>query len=317
VSGIIDVHVHLAGLPTKENGCKLSRKMLNSPLSRLIAWTQGLPLDDPGAANRIYVENLERELLASESVEGAVLLAMDGVYDEQGELDENHTEFLISNDHLLKTVEGKKHFLPGVSINPMRKDALAELDRCAERGAALVKMLPNSMVFNPADKKLRPFWRRLGELGIPMLSHIGYEFSLIGHDQSVGDPDRLIPALEEGATVIAAHGCSHGIFFYEKHLPTMYDMIAKFPRFFVDLSALTLPNRFGALLKLARRPEVKSRFLFGTDYPLPCFSFPALAGGGFLHARRANNRFDRQHRVLEALGLAGGADFRDLLKTPR
>jgi hypothetical protein len=287
--------------------------MLKSPVAKSVAWSLGLPLDRPEDANRIYVEKLEAEFAKSERVEKAVLLAMDGVYDAQGRLDKDHTDFLISNDYLFDVVSTRPQFLPGVSINPARRDALDELERCAERGAALVKVLPNSQIFNPADGRFSRFYRRLGELGIPLLSHIGYEFSLIGQDQSVGDPDRLVQALEEGATVIAAHGCSQGLFFIEKHFPTMLQMVRRYKNFYSDLSALTLPNRVGALLRIRRHPELFERLVFGTDYPLPCYSYPAIFGGGFREARRASNRFDRHATVLQSLGVHPGADLGALL----
>ncbi len=310
---MIDAHCHLAALGTPTNGCWVSPRMLKSPVAKSVAWSLGLPLDNPELANRIYLEKLDEEFGKSESVEKAVLLAMDGVYDAQGRLDKEHTDFLISNDYLFDVVKTRPHFLAGVSINPSRRDALDELERCAELGASLVKVLPNSQVFDPSDGRFLRFYRRLGELGIPFLSHIGYEFSLIGQDQSVGDPDRLVQALEEGATVIAAHGCSTGLFFIEKHFETMLQMARRYKNFYSDLSALTLPNRFGALLRIRRHPELFERLVFGTDYPLPCYSFPAIFGGGFLEARRATNRFDRQARVLQSLGVRPEADLASLL----
>ena len=84
----------------------------------------------------------------------------------------------------------------------------------------LVKVLPNAQHFDPADPKYTAFYRALAERKLPFLSHVGYEFSLIGKDQSVGDPDRLRLALDEGVTVIAAHACSYGLMLYEKFLPT-------------------------------------------------------------------------------------------------
>ncbi len=132
MSGLIDVHVHLAGLPTPSNGCRLSQRMRRSPLTKAIAFSQGLPLSKPEEANRIYVERLRAHLEASESVEAAVLLGMDGAYDESGRLDEAHTDFLISNDYVFEVVSGNPKFLAGVSINPRRRDAIDELERCAE-----------------------------------------------------------------------------------------------------------------------------------------------------------------------------------------
>ena len=311
-----DVHCHVAALPTKENGCLLSKRMRNSPLARLISWTQDLPMDDAEVANARYLDKLVKTLAGSTRVARAVALAMDGAYDAEGRLDEKHTDFLISNDFVLDACARHPELLPGVSINPMRRDALDELERCAERGAVLVKLLPNAQVFNPGEPKHKKFWRRLGELGIPLLSHIGFEFSLIGQDQSVGDPDRLELALGEGATVIAAHGCSRGLVLGEPHFDTMLGLAKKYPRFFVDTSALTLPNRFGMLLKLRKAPELAERMLFGTDYPLPVFAFPSLFAsepGAYSRVQSAANPFDRQVLAQESLGLGPSKDFLDVL----
>jgi hypothetical protein len=307
---LTDVHVHLAALPTATNGCRLSRRMRKSPLTRFLAWTQGLPLDDPETANRRYVENLERELAASTRVGRAVLLAMDGVYDSAGALDESRTDFLIANDHVFAVARGSERFLPGVSINPARRDALDELERCAEKGAVLVKVLPNAQVFDPADRRFIPFYSALARHRLPLLSHVGYEFSLIGQDQSVGDPARLRAALDEGVTVIAAHGCSSGLFIREPHFPTMLDLARRYPGFYVDTSALTIPNRVGALFRLRRHPEIFDRLIFGTDYPLPVWAYPCLGRldvPGYGQAWKARNRFDRQAVILDRLGVSCAA----------
>jgi hypothetical protein len=307
---LTDVHVHLAALPTATNGCRLSRRMRKSPLTRVLAWTQGLPLDDPETANRLYVENLERELRASTRVGRAVLLAMDGVYDSAGVLDEPRTDFLVSNDHVFDVARGNERFLPGVSVNPARRDALDELERCAEKGAVLVKVLPNAQAFDPADRRLVPFYSALARLRLPLLSHVGYEFSLIGRDQSVGDPGRLRAALDEGVTVIAAHGCSSGLLIREPHFPTMLDLARRFPNFYVDTSALTIPNRVGALFRLRRHPEIFDRLTFGTDYPLPVWAYPCLGvldGRGYGQALKNKNRFDRQAVILDRLGVCCAA----------
>lgn len=301
---LTDVHVHLAVLPTPGNGCVLSPRMRRSLLLKLVAWRLGLPLDDPEEANRRYVETLDSELAGSTEVARAVLLAMDGVYDSQGVLDRAHTDFLVSNDAVFAARKTSPRLLPGASINPSRRDALDELDRCAEEGAVLVKVLPNAQVFDPAEARFRPFYRRLAELRLPLLSHVGYEFSLIGQDQTLGDPKRLVPALEEGVTVIAAHGCSFGLFFYEKHFGTMLRLVAQHANFYVDTSALTLPNRVGALFRIRRHPELFDRLLFGTDYPLPCFAYPCLPSlSAYRRARSQTNPFDRHALVLRSLGI--------------
>ena len=304
---LIDCHVHLAALPEGNNGCLISSKMLKSPLFRFLLWKHQLSPNNPAAANRKYLNDLRTELRASQHVQQAVLLGMDGVYNNEGRIDLQATEFLISNDYVLQQAKDYPHeFLAGVSINPQRIDAIEELHRCAEAGATLVKVLPNSQQFDPSQARYKKFYQELSKLGLPLLSHVGYEFSLIGKDQSVGDPNRLRTALDEGATVIAAHACSYGLMIYEKFLPTLLQFVQRYPHFFADISALTLPNRLGMLLKLRHHQEVFDRLIFGTDYPLSVFHLPMWGLSNFStirHIIRTTNRFDRQFLVCRNLGL--------------
>ena len=308
---LIDCHVHLAALPEGNNGCLISSTMLKSPLFRFLLWKHKLSPTDPGAANRKYIQDLLGELRTSQHVQQAVLLGMDGVYTNEGRLNNQATDFLISNDYVLQqATQYPNEFLAGVSINPQRIDAIEELHRCAEAGAVLVKVLPNSQQFDPSQYRYQKFYRELAKLGLPLLSHVGYEFSLMGKDQSVGDPNRLRTALEEGATVIAAHACSYGLMFYEKFYPTLLEFVNLYPKFYADISALTLPNRFGMLLKLRQHPEIFDRLIFGTDYPLSVFHLPMWRLTNLSAIRkmmRTTNRFDRQYLVCQNLGLGFGS----------
>ena len=305
---LIDCHVHLAALPDGNNGCYISQHMLKSPLFRFLLWKHGLPPDRPRQANEKYVADLLTELRASKHVRQAVLLGMDGVYDQAGRLMREDTHFLISNDYVLETARTHADdFLAGVSINPQRGDAVDEVHRCADAGAVLVKVLPNAQQFNPAEAKYKAFYRALVERRLPYLSHVGYEFSLIGKDQSVGDPRRLEFALDQGVTVIAAHACSYGLMVYERFLPVLLDFSKRYPNFYADISALTLPNRLRMLLHLRHHPDIHDRLLFGTDYPL---SVMHVAGWGRLGFRALSrivstrNRFDRQYGVCQSLGVS-------------
>jgi len=316
---LIDCHVHLAALPDGDNGCYISPKTLKSPLFRFLLWKHGLSPDKPREANQKYLTDLLTELKASHHVQKAVLLGMDGVYDQNGRLNQAHTDFLIGNDYVLKTAQAHPdEFLAGVSINPQRRDAIDELHRCADAGAVLVKVLPNAKQFDPSNPKYKPFYRALAERKLPFLSHVGYEFSLIGKDQSMGEPDRLRLALDEGATVIAAHACSYGLIFYEKFLPTLHDLVARYPHFYADISALTLPNRMRMLLHLRKYPEVHERLLFGTDYPLSVFHVAAwgrVALGTLRQMIATKNRFDRQVEVCNGLQI-GFRSLGELLPHP-
>jgi hypothetical protein len=304
---LIDCHVHLAALPDGDNGCFISPKLLRSPLFRFLLWKHDLSPTEPRAANQRYLDHLLRELRASRYVSKAVLLGMDGFYDQSGLLNRQRTDFLVSNDYVFAAVRAYPEiFLAGPSINPQREDAIDEIHRCADVGAALIKVLPNAQHFDPADRKYKPFYRALAQRKLPFLSHVGYEFSLIGKDQSLGDPERLRLALDEGVTVIAAHACSYGLMLYEKYLPTFHDLSRRYPHFYADISALTQPHRMKMLLHLRRHPDLQSRLFFGTDYPLSVFHLAAwgrVGPGKLWNMIRTHNRFDRQVEVCTGLRL--------------
>lgn len=313
---LIDCHVHLAALPDGGNGCYISPKMLRSQLFQFLLWKHQLDVDKPQEANQKYLDDLFMELRASRHVRQAVLLGMDGVYDQNGRLNQAHTDFLISNNYVINTAQAHPNeFLAGVSINPQRRDAVEEVHRCADAGATLVKVLPNAQQFNPANLGYKTFYRTIAERKLPLLSHVGYEFSLIGKDQSVGDPNRLRVVLDEGTTVIAAHACSYGLIFYEKFLPTLREFSRRYPNFYADISSLTLPHRLSMLLHLRNYPEIHERLLFGTDYPLPVFHLAAwgrVAFGALRDMIRTKNRFDRQVAVCHGLKI-GFRSLEDIL----
>ncbi len=127
---LIDCHVHLAALPDGDNGCYISPKMLKSPLFRFLLWKHQLSPEKPREANQKYLDDLLTELRASRHVQKAVILGMDGVYDQNGRLNQAQTDFLISNDYVLKIAKSyPNEFLAGVSINPQRRDAVEEVHR--------------------------------------------------------------------------------------------------------------------------------------------------------------------------------------------
>jgi predicted TIM-barrel fold metal-dependent hydrolase len=279
-----------------------------------MSWWQKLDASRPAVSNSTYVERLLKELDKSEKVKKAVLLGLDGVYDKNGQLDLAQTDFLISNHYVLQVARNhQNHFLPGVSINPQRRDAIEELERCVQGGAVLVKVLPNTQGFDPSDRRYVLFYRALATRGIPLLSHAGYEFSLTGKDQSAGNPDRLRVALDEGVCVIAAHACSYGLFLPEPYFKVLIELADRYPHFYFDTSALTLPNRVRTLFLLRRHPELHNRLIFGTDYPLPVFSYPSL-GRGYRKSVEARTPFDRQALVLESLGIHC-RDFSSLVRS--
>lgn len=307
MKSLIDVHVHLAAFPDGKNGCCMSSQFQKGLLVKLVKWKLGLIGDTAEAINQSYVNRLLKNLKESQFVEKVVILALDGVYDQSGSLDENKTHMMVGNDCVKRLVDQYPgEFLFGASVNPQRRDALEELARVIEQGAKLIKVLPPSQVFDPMEKRYQDFYRLLAEKKVPLLCHIGYEFSVTAGRQEWGFPERLKFALDEGVIVIGAHACSSAVFFQGQFAKMLDELVSRYPNFYMDLSATTLPNRASVLYRLKNRPDVSSRLLFGTDYPLSAYATPFLGRlsiGDQWKLWRTKNIFDKQAGLLEALGI--------------
>ena len=143
-STIIDIHCHTAGIGAANSGCFISPELCKS-------WKYKAYLNSFGVqehellqhGDSLVLERLATTLTASGTVDLAVVLAMDGALDSQGQLDQSCTEMYIPNDFLAEAVKQHANLRFGASINPYRKDALELLDEAFEAGAVLMKWLPS------------------------------------------------------------------------------------------------------------------------------------------------------------------------------
>ena len=146
---LYDFHVHLFGTGTGDTGCYLSetvRKHWTFPFFLKLLKLREEHLDQD------FVTALVSQLRSSSTTK-AVLLAHDGRYNREGRFDCRATNVYVPNEYLFRIVaEHKDLFIPGVSINPKRRDAIEELDRCAEGGAQVLKIHPPIQDVDPAGK---------------------------------------------------------------------------------------------------------------------------------------------------------------------
>jgi len=308
---VIDMHCHVAGIGAGGSGCFLSGNMERSWKTPFYFRAFGVSrqeLEQEG--DGLILRRLSERLAGASRVQSAVVLALDGVVDSRGELDRERTELYIPNDYLAAQCRRYGNLLFGASVNPLRRDAMDRLDSAAADGAVLVKWLPSIQGADPADRRLIPFYRRLAELGLPLLVHTGKEESFTRADDSLADPARLRLALENGVTVIAAHCASNGKSDGERNLARLLPLFAEFPNLHADISALTLVNRLGHLQRILRHSELHGRLLYGTDMPLPATGLTSpwlqLRSIGLAEARRIAaiaNPWDRDVALNLALGM--------------
>jgi uncharacterized protein len=301
---VIDTHVHLIAI-AKSNGAFLSPKVRGNPLySIFLGRKYGYNGKDEDF-DKNYASILARTVRESKTTDRAVLLALDGVYDSSGKLDLDRTNAYIPNDYCRRICdEYPGEFLFAASINPNRADALDELDRVKALGTVLIKWLSPSQDFDPSDKKYMPFYKKLVDMKMPLLSHTGYEHSVPVYNQLLGDPQLLVPALREGVTVIAGHagtsGHGHPVEFFGGYL----EMLDRYPNLYGDLAAITGLTRFGYIKKMLVRSGFMERHIHATDYPAPPVPllFPRKLGLKSVKLTFTRNLFDKDVETKRALG---------------
>lgn len=311
---LVDWHCHTAGLGAGNSGCFVADRLRTS-------WKFDFYLRAFGATraeveeqgDAFVVDRIAARLQESRHVGQAVILAMDGVIDERGELDRARTEVYVPDEFVARETARHPNLLFGASVNPRRPDALARLEWAATNGAVLVKWIPSIMDIDPADPRLEAFYRRLVELELPLLTHTGQERSFTGAHDEYGDPERLELPLRLGVTVIAAHVASTGMIEDEPQFDRLRRMMARHPNLLSEISSLTQINKLGYLRDTLKTPEFRGRLLYGTDFPLinmplvsPWFFPLNLTFGQMREIASIRNPWDRDVRLKQALGVPAG-----------
>ena len=320
-SHIIDWHVHIAGLGYGNSGNFVNQEMReNYRFNFFLNWMDVSEKELEENGDQILVKKLNDKITQSKYIDQAIILAMDGVIDEKTKkLDKIRTQVYVSNEYVATQASKYSNLLFGASINPNREDSLELLGEVYRRGAVLIKWIPNIMYINPSDEKFIPFYKRMAELKIPLLTHTGMEKSFANAIDKYADPRSLELPLKCGVTVIAAHiattGKSDGQDNFERILP-MFD---EFPNLYTDISSLTQLNKRGYLAKAIKHPGLTERMIFATDWPLQAFPLVSpwyhINHIGIKNAWDVSgykNKWDRDIKLKQAFGVPHSAFVRKL-----
>lgn len=316
---LLDMHCHTAGIGAGDSGCFISKKLERS-------WKFGIYLKSFGVSRKdlatksdaFLLDSISEQISKSAHVASAIILALDGVVNAEGQLDPARTEIYVPNEFVFRETMRHSNLLFGASINPYRRDALTRLEWAKRNNAKLVKWIPSIMQIDPADKRLVPFYRKLVELRIPLLTHGGAEHSFTYANDALCDPARLRLPLSLGVTVIVAHIASTGKNAGERDTDRLCRLMVEFPNLYADISSLTQINKLGYLSEALQRPEFKGRLLYGTDFPLnntilvsPYYFVGHLTGKQMHSIAALHNPWDRDVALKQALGVP-----RDVFERP-
>jgi uncharacterized protein len=266
----IDLHVHVADLESllkKRKAGSLSNPTgFLSNILRTASTTCASPPESTDGINERCFRQLAVWVRES-SLDAIVLLALDAVYDESGLPRHEETVFYVENEFVCSVANRFQEFIFGASIHPYRRDAVQELERLVKKGACLVKWIPSGQYIEPDNPKCFPFYEALAHLRIPLLSHTGVEHTLGIRRAQYNHPNRLVPALEKGVTVIAAH-CGVHLFLHEPSYFNAWATLARrYEHLYGDSAAFPIVTRITSLRRILKDPALQTKLLYGSDYP--------------------------------------------------
>lgn len=289
LSRFVDQHVHLVGIGAGGTGIEVNKRMRMwwkhlGKYNRFNVYKSASGIEHEETADQEYVERLRLLLEHMNFPEKmkAYVFAFDRHYNEDGSINEEHTEFYVPNEYVVKVAnENSDIFTPVISVHPYRKDALEELTKWGKSGVKFVKWLPNAMGMDPALERVRPFYEVMKKYNMTLISHAGEEKAVEGDKyQELGNPLKLRLPLDMGLKVVIAHMASRGpCLDYDNGNKTI-DCSRLFWRLFDDkkyeknlfseTSSLLIYERIGEPLnEVIEREDVHHRLGYGSDYPLP------------------------------------------------
>ena len=319
---VLDSHVHVVGLGCGGTGCEVGERLQSAlnPLESLkfSIYLEASGVNDLTRADQQYIERLAGSFKSQSPHGRALLFAFDHVYDQNGQLQQQASEFFTPNAYVASLVKASPElFVACASVHPYRADAVEALEKAVADGAVSVKWLPNAMGIDPSSAKCDAFYAAMVRLQLPLITHAGEEKAVHAEEaQRLGNPLHLRRPLEHGLKVIVAHCASLG---QNPDLDAsgapwvdnfeLFQRLLEDPKFdgllYGDLSAIAQVNRIGRPLRyLLEHPEVHLRLINGSDYPLPAINVlmqtGAMVEGGFIteDERRWLNEIDQHNPLL-------------------
>jgi predicted TIM-barrel fold metal-dependent hydrolase len=302
---LVDFHTHILAIGSSAADAFVNPRMLRGMnVDRLKFWIyeSAAGIGNRKNADKEYVARLVRLARAVKQGGKYHILAFDKHYNADGAANLQKTNMYVPNRYVVELAQQYPDiFLPVISIHPYRRDALEELEKWAKAGVRYVKWLPNAMGMDPANPVIEPFYRKMKEHNMILLSHAGEEQAVKAEeDQRLGNPLRLRKPLDMGVRVIIAHAASLGSCDdLDKGSVQTADCFDLFLRLmderkyagllFGEISAMLQFNRmpvpFATILK---RQDLHARLVNGSDYPLPAINAlihtRSLARDGFITA---------------------------------
>ena len=114
---VVDVHCHCAGIGGGGSGCFVSKTLQSSYKFGIYLKAFGVTREQLLAeGDGITIRKISEHIGRSTNVAAGIVLAIDGVVDDQGRLDTNRTEFYVPNEFVQRETAKFTNLFWGASM---------------------------------------------------------------------------------------------------------------------------------------------------------------------------------------------------------
>jgi hypothetical protein len=302
---LVDYHTHILAVGTSVRDAFVNSKMrsgFNLERLKFQIYMSAAGIKNIDHIDQEYVARLIRLARGNKRHGKYRILAFDKHYNADGTVNLHKTNMYLPNRYVVELARTHPDiFLPVISVHPYRPDAIEELDKWGKEGVKYIKWLPNAMGIDPANSATEPFYKKMAEYKMILLSHAGDEQAVeADEDQRLGNPLLLRKPLGYGLRVIIAHAASLGscddLDSGDAKKANCFDLFLRLmdePKYagllFGEISAMLQFNRMpGPFTTLLNRQDLHPRLVNGSDYPLPAINSliwtRSFARSGFITA---------------------------------
>jgi predicted TIM-barrel fold metal-dependent hydrolase len=152
---------------------------------------------EPDQVNDRTLREATERVIETSSMGKVVCLALDPVYDQQGNRRVDASHVWVDNQYVLDLrAAHPDRILFGASVHPYARDFKDRVRSCVESGAVLLKWLPSAQHINLADPRVGEAMRFLANAkgegrALPLLLHIGPEYAIPSSDPRTASNDFL------------------------------------------------------------------------------------------------------------------------------
>ena len=183
----VDAHTHIICWGENPADGFLSPSTQKSLVAKILIRLAGIHREKGDTMSEKLVNRLFNDLETTQ-LDYVVLFAQDAVYRDDGTIDLDRTHFFVSNDYVLHLATRSDKIIPCCSINPLRQDALQELDRVWDAGCRIVKIHTAIQGVSPDLVDFDLFYKHAADMGMVLVFHTGYEHSCKVISQKFTDP---------------------------------------------------------------------------------------------------------------------------------